>query len=191
MIPILSEESCDIAWNERKYWLIDPLDGTKEFINKNGEFTVNIALIDNHIPVFGVMYAPAINETWVGSNKKNLAVKISNGYLGYIQVKPHKKSKVWRVVVSRSHAGNSPKKYLDKLGNHKLISMGSSIKLCLVAESSAHIYPRLAPTSEWDTATHAVVNATGGKIINVENNASLEYNKKDTLLNPHFIMYPD
>ena len=195
-IPILSEESAEISWKERKqwdcYWLIDPLDGTKEFIKKNGEFTVNIALIEDNIPIIGVVYAPAMGQTWVGSKHEKIAIKISNSKTKNIQVKPHKKDETWKVVGSRSHAGNSLKNYLDNLGSYELISMGSSIKLCLVAEGSAHVYPRLGPTSEWDTAAaHAVVNAAGGRVVNVENDSILAYNTKDSLLNPHFIVYSD
>jgi len=195
-IPILSEESAEISWKERKqwnyYWLIDPLDGTKEFLKKNGEFTVNITLIENNIPIIGVVHAPAIGQTWVGNQHEKLAIKISNGKTKNIRVKPHKKNETWKVVGSRSHAGNSLKIYLDNLGSYELISMGSSIKLCLVAEGSAHVYPRLGPTSEWDTAAaHAVVNAVGGRVVNVENDSILAYNTKDSLLNPHFIVYSD
>ncbi len=195
-IPILSEESAEISWKERKqwnrYWLIDPLDGTKEFIKKNGEFTVNIALIEGNIPIIGVVHAPALEQTWVGSKHEKIAIKISNGKTKNIQLKPHKKDEIWKVVGSRSHAGNSLKNYLDNLGSYELISMGSSIKLCLVAEGSAHVYPRLGLTSEWDTAAaHAVVNAVGGRVVNVENDSILAYNTKDSLLNPHFIVYSD
>jgi 3'(2'), 5'-bisphosphate nucleotidase len=195
-IPILSEESAEISWKERKqwnyYWLIDPLDGTKEFINRNGEFTVNIALIEGNIPIIGVVHAPAIDQTWVGNQSEKVAIKISNGKTKYIQVKPHIKDEIWKVVGSRSHAGDSLKNYLDNLGSYELISMGSSIKLCLVAEGSAHVYPRLGPTSEWDTAAaHAVVNAAGGRVVNVENDSVVAYNTKYSLLNPHFIVYSD
>ncbi len=128
----------------------------------------------------------------MGSKHEKIAIKISNGKTKNIQLKPHKKDEIWKVVGSRSHAGNSLKNYLDNLGSYELISMGSSIKLCLVAEGSAHVYPRLGLTSEWDTAAaHAVVNAVGGRVINVENDSILAYNTKDSLLNPHFIVYSD
>ena len=191
-IPILSEESANIPWEERKtrnkYWLIDPLDGTKEFIKRNGEFTVNIALIENHQPILGVVHAPELNQTWCGEQGKP-AIKITNGKTETIQVKPRQQGEVWKVVGSRSHAGDSLKQYLQELGEHELISMGSSIKLCLVAEGKAHIYPRLGPTSEWDTAAaHAVVNAAGGEVINHETDDSLQYNTKVSVLNPYFIV---
>ncbi len=191
-IPILSEESTSIGWDVRKgwrcYWLIDPLDGTKEFIKRNGEFTVNIALIYEQEPVIGVVHAPVLDVTWVGE-KGEPARKIQAGEQQIIQVKSHKTGEPWKVVGSRSHAGDSLKAFLEDLGEHELISMGSSIKLCLVAEGQAHIYPRFGLTSEWDTAAaHAVVNAAGGEVINAENDQQLLYNTKDSILNPHFLV---
>ena len=191
-IPILSEESSTISWQERKqwdyYWLVDPLDGTKEFIKKNGEFTVNIALIYQHEPVLGVVHAPVLNETWIGEQGKP-SKKIENGNTRTIKVKQHKQGEVYKVVGSRSHAGDSLNEFLNELGKHEIVSMGSSIKLCLVAEGRAHLYPRLGPTSEWDTAAaHAVVNSAGGEVVNNETKMPLKYNTKDSLLNPYFIV---
>lgn len=193
-IPILSEESADISWDVRKewgcYWLIDPLDGTKEFIKRNGEFTVNIALVDNHEPVMGVVHAPVLDVTWVGE-KGMLARKIQPGKQQEIEVSHHKDGEPWKVVGSRTHAGDSLNAFLANLGEYELISMGSSIKLCLVAEGKANIYPRLGLTSEWDTAAaHAVVNAAGGEVIIAENGQPLLYNTKDSLLNPYFLVQP-
>lgn len=193
-IPILSEESADIGWDVRRewccYWLIDPLDGTKEFIKGNGEFTVNIALIDKHEPVMGVVHAPDLDVTWIGE-KGELARKIQAGERQEIRVKHHADGEPWKVVGSRTHAGNSLKSFLGNLGEHELISMGSSIKLCLVAEGKADIYPRLGLTSEWDTAAaHAVVNAAGGEVVIAENGLPLLYNTKDSLLNPYFLVRP-
>jgi 3'(2'), 5'-bisphosphate nucleotidase len=194
-IPIISEESSTISWKERSqykcYWLIDPLDGTKEFIKKNGEFTVNIALIYKHEPILGVVHAPVLNETWIGEQGKP-SKKIEKGNTRAIKVKPHKQGEVYKVVGSRSHAGDSLNEFLKELEKYELVSMGSSIKLCLVAEGKAHLYPRLGPTSEWDTAAaHAVVNAAGGKVINNETQMPLQYNTKDSLRNPHFIVQPN
>ncbi len=191
-IPILSEESLFIPWQERKrwryYWLVDPLDGTKEFIKKNGEFTVNIALIHQNDPIIGVVHAPVLNETWVGERGKP-AIKIEQGNAATIKIKPYKKGKVYQVVGSRSHAGDSLNKFLQELGEYQLIPMGSSIKLCLVAEGKAHIYPRLGLTSEWDTAAaHAVVNSAGGEVVEFKTKMPLKYNTKDSLLNPYFIV---
>jgi len=191
-IPILSEESFSISWQERKqwkyYWLIDPLDGTKEFIKKNGEFTVNIALIYKHEPILGVVHAPVLNETWIGEQGK-LSRKIEKGNTRTIKVKQYKPGEVHKVVGSRSHAGDSLNEFLKELEKYELVSMGSSIKLCLVAEGKAHIYPRFGLTSEWDTAAaHAVVNSAGGEVVNNETKMPLKYNTKDSLLNPYFIV---
>lgn len=190
-IPILSEESADISWQERqhwsRYWLVDPLDGTKEFIKRNGEFTVNIALIENHQPVMGVVYAPVLDIVYVGSEQG--AFRIDSSGSKAIHVKPHQPGEIWKVVGSRSHAGDSLLAYLDALGEHEMVAMGSSLKLCLVAEGQAHVYPRLGPTSEWDTAAaHAVVNAAGGRVVQADSDEVLLYNSKESLLNPHFIV---
>jgi 3'(2'), 5'-bisphosphate nucleotidase len=191
-IPVLSEESAVIPWEVRKtwhrYWLIDPLDGTKEFIKHNGEFTVNIALIDHHEPVLGVVHAPVLDTTWVGE-KNGQAIKIQAGKQKKINVVHHVTGTPWKVAGSRTHAGDSLQTFLANLGPYELISMGSSIKLCLVAEGKADIYPRLGPTSEWDTAAaHAVVNAAGGEVVIAESGQLLLYNTKDSLLNPHFLV---
>ena len=193
-IPILSEESSTIPWKERRqwkyYWLIDPLDGTKEFIKRNGEFTVNIALIYKHDPILGVVHAPVTNETWIGEQGK-LAKKIEKNNTSTIKVKPHESGENYKVVGSRSHAGDSLNEFLNNLGEYEIVSIGSSIKFCLVAEGKAHLYPRLGPTTEWDTAAaHAVVNAAGGEVINNETQTPLKYNMKNSLRNPYFIVQP-
>lgn len=192
-IPVLSEESANIPWQERRqwqrYWLVDPLDGTKEFIKRNGEFTVNIALIENNQPVLGVVYAPVLDVTYYGD--KNGAYKLTGAEASekQLNVMPHHDGEIWKVVGSRSHAGDSLVAFLHDLGEHEMVSMGSSLKLCLVAEGIAHIYPRLGPTSEWDTAAaHAVVNAAGGEVVVADSNEALAYNTKDSLLNPFFIV---
>ena len=193
-IPVLSEESSKIDWAERqqwsRYWLVDPLDGTKEFVKRNGEFTVNIALIENHVPVFGIVYAPVLDVTYYTDDNK--AWKLAGRDISeaqQISVKPHQAGETWKVVGSRSHAGDSLVSYLEELGDHEMVSMGSSLKLCLVAEGVAHIYPRLGPTSEWDTAaSHAVVNAAGGQVVIAESGEPLRYNTKESLLNPFFIV---
>lgn len=191
-IPVLSEESAKIPWQERRqwqrYWLVDPLDGTKEFIKRNGEFTVNIALVENNQPVLGVVYAPVLDVTYYGDS--NGAFKQSGTDAAQpIQVKPHQQDETWKVVGSRSHAGDSLVAFLQELGEHEMVSMGSSLKLCLVAEGAAHIYPRLGPTSEWDTAaSHAVVNAAGGEVVIADTDEVLQYNTKESLLNPFFIV---
>jgi len=191
-IPILSEESKDKSWNLRKqwhtYWLVDPLDGTKEFIKRNGEFTVNIALIDNHHPILGVVHAPYLLETWVGEQGQP-AKKITQSGEKDICVTQLQPKQTCIVVGSRSHAGDALQLFLDNLGLYELISVGSSLKLCMVAEGKAHLYPRLGLTSEWDTAAaHAVVNAAGGEVIDVETKLPLLYNTKESLLNPFFMV---
>lgn len=197
-IPVLSEESNDAVKEERlnwtTYWLIDPLDGTKEFIKKNGEFTINVALIENGEPTFGVVYAPAIDTLYWGAKgigafketaqQGNQAIRVANI--------PAEKTG-WRVVGSRSHQSEAFKTFMEKLPEADIVAMGSSLKLCLVAEGKADLYPRLGPTSEWDTAAaHAVVLGAGGKVLNLETMEPLIYNSRpDTLLNPFFIVCPD
>jgi 3'(2'), 5'-bisphosphate nucleotidase len=199
-LPILSEESADISWEERsswsQYWLVDPLDGTKEFIKKNGEFTVNIALIDQGKPVFGVVYAPVLEQTYVGVVGKG-AYKITSGEQVTIRPKANT-GETWKVVGSRSHQSPEIQALLDSLeGETELVAMGSSLKLCLVAEGAAHLYPRLGPTSEWDTgAAQAVVEAAGGKVTIIDDSSNplkadapdLRYNQKDSVLNPYFLV---
>jgi 3'(2'), 5'-bisphosphate nucleotidase len=194
-IPVLSEEGGEIPYSIRKewktFWLVDPLDGTKEFIKRNGEFTVNIALIGGGRPVLGVVYAPARDLLYfakegdgaykkVGMKKSRLHVKkINNEKLV--------------VVASRSHMNDETKGFIDSLSRHykslELTSSGSSLKLCLVAEGAADIYPRLALTMEWDTAAaHAIVSEAGGHVVKFGTEEELAYNK-ETLLNPYFLVY--
>lgn len=199
-LPILSEESADIDWATRKswtrYWLVDPLDGTKEFIKKNGEFTVNIALIEYGEPTFGVVHAPAINKTYVGKVGE-YAYLTDNGSKTAINSKPHEAGETWKIVGSRSHQSPEINKILEALGGEsELVAMGSSLKLCLVASGEAHLYPRVGPTSEWDTgAAHAVALAAGAKVTVLDADNALDpdahplrYNQKDSLLNPYFLV---
>ena len=194
-IPVLSEESKDSAIAERlswnRYWLIDPLDGTKEFIKKNGEFTVNIALIDNHRPVFGVVYAPALGITYWGEQSLGAFKQQDNHKTEEIEVNPPPAdSKGWRIVGSRSHQSEEFKRFAAGFDDAEIVSMGSSLKLCLVADGTADIYPRLGLTSEWDTAAaQAVVEAAGGQVLEHPSLTPLRYNTRpDTLLNPFFIV---
>jgi 3'(2'), 5'-bisphosphate nucleotidase len=200
-LPILSEESANIPWSERstwqQYWLVDPLDGTKEFIKKNGEFTVNIALIDQGKPVFGVVYAPVLEHTYVGVQGQG-AYKLTKDGRHSIRPKAKQANETWKIVGSRSHQSPEIQAFLDSLGGEtELIAMGSSLKLCLVAEGAAHLYPRLGPTCEWDTgAAQAVVEAAGGKVTVVnelenarsEQAAALRYNQQESVLNPYFLV---
>jgi 3'(2'), 5'-bisphosphate nucleotidase len=194
-IPVLSEESAEVPYTVRqqwqRYWLIDPLDGTREFVKRNGEFTVNIALIEGHSPSLGVVHAPVLNTTYYGV-KGNGAWKQGADDQGAESIKvTNPRLDPVRVAGSRSHAGDSLLRFLENLGNHELVSMGSSLKLCLVAEGRADIYPRLGPTSEWDTAAaQAVVEAAGGQVTTLDL-SPLKYNTKDSLLNPHFLVFGD
>lgn len=192
-IPILSEEAADIPYSQRsqwtRFWLVDPLDGTKEFIKRNGEFTVNIALIENGEPVLGVVYAPVPDVCYFGARGAGAFVQRGNAAAQPIAVKSNVADEPLKVVASRSHGDARTETLLKQLGDHQCISMGSSLKLCLVAEGAAHFYPRLGPTMEWDTAAaHAVVNAAGGTVCDM-NGEELRYNKAD-LHNPEFLVLP-
>ena len=189
-VPILSEENKIIDFEERQgweyYWCIDPIDGTKEFIKKNGEFTVNIALIHNNTPILGVVYAPALGDMYYAKqgegafkNNEKLPLKINDA----------KEEKMY-VVASKSHLSTETQEFIDSLNTKKIkqVSKGSSLKLCMVAEGIADIYPRLAPTMEWDTAAaDAIVRESGKMTYQYDNNNFLEYNKKN-LLNPWFVV---
>jgi len=190
--PILSEEGKVIPYEERhlwrRYWLIDPLDGTKEFIKRNGEFTVNIALIDDGVPVLGVVYAPVLDVLYFASLESGAYKQVGSGQVERIKVCEYHEGDTWRVVASRSHMSEETEDLIRHLGKTELVSMGSSLKLCLVAEGAAHIYPRLAPTSEWDTAAaQCIVEQAGGMVVTPDMNP-LRYNSKESLLNPHFIV---
>jgi 3'(2'), 5'-bisphosphate nucleotidase len=196
-IPLLSEESAGIDFHTRsgwsRYWLVDPLDGTREFVNRNGEFTVNIALIQDHKAVGGVVYVPVSGICYTGIIDSG-AVRHAPG-LDPVQIRVRRPCASPIVVVgSRSHANPKLEQHLATLGDYELVSMGSSLKFCLLAEGKADFYPRLGPTSEWDTAAaHAVVTAAGaagGSIIKLDGQA-LEYNRKDSLLNPEFLVIAD
>ena len=190
-LPIITEEAGLPDFNTRRewprYWLIDPLDGTKEFVNRNGEFTVNIALIDNHRPVFGVVYVPVKDKTYIGCEGYGAERRDSDGNAVAIRVNESSANPV-RVVGSRSHRGKSLDAYLEKLGDCDMIGMGSSLKFCVVAEGGADLYPRLGPTSEWDTAAaQAVVEQAGGSVVTLDGKP-MKYNAKDDILNPHFLV---
>jgi 3'(2'), 5'-bisphosphate nucleotidase len=191
--PILSEESATVPYVERSrwnpYWLVDPLDGTKEFVNRNGEFTVNIALIHDHVPVLGVVHAPAQQLDYYAARGVG-AFREQSGRRSSLHV-ARLDGRPARVVGSRSHRGPLLDGYLDRLGPHEMVPMGSSLKFCIVAEGRADLYPRLGPTSEWDTAAaQAVVECAGGTVVDVEGRP-LRYNQRDEVLNPHFLVYGD
>ena len=189
--PILSEEGDDIPYEDRKhweyFWLIDPLDGTKEFVKKNDEFTVNIALIHKDTPVLGVVYAPALDVCYWAKKGKG-AFKDGKS----LPLKVESQRDIYKIVVSRSHMSDETQAFIDAIDTSKkkeLILIGSSLKICLVAEGEADIYPRLAPTMEWDTsAAHAIISESSGKLTDQISRKSLKYNSKKELLNNNFIV---
>lgn len=194
-LPVLSEESpaADIAQRMSwpRYWLVDPLDGTREFIKKNGEFTVNIALIENGVPVLGVVHAPALNRTWWGGQGIGAFVAQDDQPGQPIHVaEPPVEGQSWRVVGSRSHGTPELTQFMQRLPGTEMVPVGSSIKLCLVAEGKADLYPKLGPTSEWDTAAgQAVVEAAGGQVLAWPALTPLRYNQRpDTVINPDFMV---
>ncbi|WP_323880763.1 3'(2'),5'-bisphosphate nucleotidase CysQ [Aeromonas caviae] len=193
-IQVLSEESSPevmaarLGWS--RYWLVDPLDGTKEFVSRNGEFTVNIALIEQGTPRWGLVYAPVLDKLWYGG-KGIGAWCVADGRHEAIQTRPHDAGQVWRVVGSRNHLSQETLEYLARFGELErgeieLVSMGSSLKFCIIAEGEAELYPRLAPTCEWDTgAAQAVLEGAGGSVTQLDG-SPLCYNKPD-ILNPWFV----
>lgn len=194
-LPILSEESVasDVSWDKRQswseFWLIDPLDGTKEFINKNDEFTVNIALVRGGKAVMGVVYCPALNRCYYATSSTGAFRQDGEGKPQRLSVSQRPEvGNPWIVVGSRRHGSSALEEFSTLLGSVELVSMGSSLKLCMVAEGKAHLYPRLAPTCEWDTAAaQAVVEAAGGQVLTA-GLKPLIYGKKENLLNPYFIV---
>ena len=201
-VPVLSEESRLPDYATRKgwqrYWIIDPLDGTKEFIKRNGEFTVNIALIEDGVPVLGVVHVPVLGISYLGAEGSG-AFKDARGKRIAIHTRSmdsrERQQEPVLVVASRSHGAEEVDRFLEKIsariGKYELKNMGSSLKLCLVAEGAADIYPRLALTSEWDTAAaQAVVEAAGGKVVDI-NFSEMRYNTKDDILNPFFYVLGD
>jgi len=188
-IPILSEESSEISFTERskwdEYWLIDPLDGTKEFIKRNGEFTVNIAFIKNKNPILGIIFVPVTGEIYWGCRDFGSFYQ-DNNFSEKITVSNNQSAST-KIVSSRSHVSPETKELLNKIGDYELINKGSSLKLCLVARGLADVYPRLGPTCEWDIAAgHAIVSNAGGVLMNISGE-KIQYNKKEDYLNPYFI----
>ncbi len=192
-IPVLSEESAAVAVEERlrwpRCWLVDPLDGTKEFLARNGEFTINIALIAGHQPVLGVVGVPVRDVVYAGAPGAGATRSDGGGPPRRIATRPSPDRP--RVVGSRSHRGRSLDALLERLGPHELVAVGSALKFCIVAEGQADFYPRLGPTSEWDTAAaHAVLVAAGGAVVTLRGEP-LTYNARPDLLNPSFLAYGD
>ncbi|MBS3797153.1 3'(2'),5'-bisphosphate nucleotidase CysQ [Pseudoalteromonas sp. BDTF-M6] len=190
-LPVLSEESAAICWQERqqwqRYWLVDPIDGTKEFIKKNGEFTINIALIENGEPVLGVVDAPALGVSYLAAQDIGAFKQVGEARIE-LKVTTKENKGLIRVVGSRSHPSEQLANFLKQFDEVDMVPKGSSLKLCLVAEGAADIYPRLGPTSEWDTgAGHAVAAIAGARVTTVDG-GPLKYNQKESYLNPFFIV---
>jgi 3'(2'), 5'-bisphosphate nucleotidase len=206
-LPILSEEGKDIPWEDRKnwhrFWLVDPLDGTKEFIKRNGEFTVNIALIEDHKPIAGVIYVPVTKTlyagivgegAWKGKGMDETVTFEALKSQGQ-QLPSENLPTTYTLVGSRSHMNKETEDFMSarrqEHGDITVIAKGSSLKICLVAENAAHEYPRFGPTMEWDTAAgHAIANAAGKRVVRVDSHEELRYNKRE-LLNPYFVVTGD
>jgi 3'(2'), 5'-bisphosphate nucleotidase len=191
-ILIISEENKQMDYEHRKHydwvWLVDPLDGTKEFVKKNGEFTVNIGLCYKGIPVFGIVSIPVTNDIYYGVKDVGSFKLSHHGSLEKLNMKDIKENETVRLIVSKSHMNELTQNIVNQYPNNELLSVGSSIKLLWVAEGKAHIYPRIALTSEWDTcAAHAIVKYAGGVVIQHTTDKELVYNKEN-ILNPHFVV---
>ena len=192
-IPVLSEESKDLDIAARRqwtrFWLVDPLDGTREFIKRNGEFTVNIALIEDGIPVFGVVQQPTTGALWWGARGKG-AFKRDGDVDAPLRVRKPATAPL-RVAASRSHRDERTEAFMAKMGDVEPIGVGSSLKFCMLAEGAIDVYPRFAPTSEWDTgAAHCVLECAGGAVVDPRGRP-LAYNQRDTILNGDFIALGD
>lgn len=192
-LPILSEEGKDVPYDERRswnhFWMVDPLDGTKEFIKRNGEFTVNIALIHRNVPVLGVVAVPVTHEIYYSTDGQGAYVRRDG-----TDHKLERRTKInlqqdgLRVVASRSHMNEETQQFINSLRNPSLVSAGSSLKFMLLASGKADVYPRYAPTMEWDTAAaHAIVKETGYEVVEYGKDTPLTYNKEN-LLNPYFLV---
>ena len=189
-LPILTEESSNHTFKERSswetYWLVDPLDGTKEFIKKNGEFTVNIALIHKNTPIFGMIRVPALSQTYWGAHGFGSMKEVDQKEIEKIKVSNFNSKKI-RVISSRSHKNKILSSYLNKLGYVEEVFIGSSLKFCLLAEGKADFYPRLGPTSEWDTAAGEAILKFSGGFVTSDEGERMIYNSSESLLNPYFL----
>lgn len=194
--PIVSEEGrVGAPQSSDLCWLVDPLDGTKEFVKRNGMFTVNIALMRKHgerwSPVFGVVHTPVTSTTWFGGKDYVIATRQTNGTGKPIEVNPNSEHEPSRLVASSSHRGEKDESFAASLGKYDIVRMGSSLKACVVAEGAADLYPRFGPTSCWDiAAAHAVVEAAGGLVLDPQGRP-LDYDLVDKIQNPHFLIAAD
>jgi 3'(2'), 5'-bisphosphate nucleotidase len=192
-IPVLSEEDADIPWSVRRawprHWLVDPLDGTREFVKKNGEFTVNIALVENGRPVLGVVYAPVFD--YLLHAEAGAAARLREGGRDIDVVTRRPATAPLRVAASRSHLDPRTAAALERMGESERHGLGSSLKFCRIAEGRIDVYPRFGPTSEWDTAAaQCVLEAAGGAVLRLDGQP-LDYNRKESILNPDFIALGD
>lgn len=192
-IPILSEEDADIGFEERqhwqRYWLVDPLDGTKEFINQRDEFTVNIALIEHGFPIASVIVVPALNTSYFAQQGKG-AFRRKENTTKAIKTRSFNQSN-FQVVASKSHRTTALERHMASLPQHQSTAIGSSLKFCLIAEGKADYYPRLGPTSEWDTAAAQCIVEQAGGLVTIWNGERLRYNTKADYLNPNFVVIGD
>ncbi|PZU28995.1 MAG: 3'(2'),5'-bisphosphate nucleotidase [Stenotrophomonas sp.] len=193
-IPVLSEESAQLPWETRRqwqrYWLVDPLDGTREFIKRNGEFSVNIALIEDGVSVFGVVQAPVTEVIW-HAQRGGQAWRRSGEQQDAINTRVPPASPL-RVAASRSHASARTASLLARMGEIELVAQGSSLKFCRIAEGTLDVYPRLGPTSEWDTAAgQCVLEAAGGAVLAADDGVPFAYNQRPRLLNGDFVALGD
>ncbi len=191
--PILSEESAKLSFSERSswqtYWLVDPLDGTKQFVKRTDEFCVCIALIHKNKPILGAIFLPVSKESYYASQGHGAFKQTENGKIQSISTRKLPSTSV--IAVSRSHKGDKTSEMLEKIGEHELLISGSAIKACWVAEGKADLYPRLWPTSEWDTgAAQCIVEEAGGQLTTLDLKP-MRYNTKDDLLNPYFLVFGD
>ncbi len=192
-VPIMAEESDLPPWSKRKHWrecwVVDPLDGTREFIKRNDEFTVNVGLVRDHKPILGVVYAPALQRWYYAARHEGAWRQDGKKTPVKLKSRAPEPGQPVKVVGSRSH--NTPQfdDFVAGLGETASIIMGSSLKLCLVADGTADLYPRLGPTSEWDTcAAQAVVEEAGGQVLDFETGEPLTYNARESIINPHFVV---
>jgi 3'(2'), 5'-bisphosphate nucleotidase len=193
-LPVISEESASIPWSERRqwsrYWLVDPLDGTREFVKRNGEFTVNVALIDGDAPVMGVVFAPALEYLAYAERGAGAFMRAANGQDIRLQTRTPAQAPL-RIAASRSHLDERTLALLSRLGEHERVGLGSSLKFCRVAEGRIDLYPRFGPTCEWDTAAaQCVLEEAGGAVIDTAGHR-LRYNCSESMINPDFLALGD
>ena len=192
-VPVLAEESAQASWSERRswreLWVVDPLDGTREFVKRNDEFAINIALVVEHEPVLGLVAVPAQGVVYVGATGAGAYRRLADGSRSTIRVAPP--AAPLRVVGSRSHTSARLAAYLAYLAPHEFLGVGSALKFCLLAEGSADLYPRFGPTSEWDTAAgQAVLEAAGGQVTRADGHP-MRYNCRESVLNGDFLAFTE